>query len=177
MRFVLYNIVFRLLSKIYLLLNIIIWKYSCLTASFHFYKSILIKAFSKYFMIMHAGWENSRTHVPRRYANITVWCFFVFSHVPRRPGTRNSCCLRTYLLLVPHTWPFQVQGIQYRNFVGIPCVWSWDVWHETLLDRMALRNVGVDCLYIAIALLFLPRTSLNVLFRSQTVLYEPYFND
>ena len=31
---------------------------------------------------------------------------------------------------------------------------------------MALRNVGVDSLYIAIALLFLPR-SLNVLFRSQ----------
>jgi hypothetical protein len=36
----------------------------------------------------------------RRYANITVWYFFVFSQVP--VGTQNSCYLRTYFLLVPH---------------------------------------------------------------------------
>ena len=34
----------------------------------------------------------------RRYANITVWYSFVFSHV----GTRNSYYLRTYFLLVAH---------------------------------------------------------------------------
>jgi hypothetical protein len=38
----------------------------------------------------------------RRYANITVWYFFVFSHVAYHVGTRNSCYLRTYFLLVPH---------------------------------------------------------------------------
>jgi hypothetical protein len=38
----------------------------------------------------------------RRYTNITVWYFFVFSHVPLTVGTRNSCYLRTYFLLVPH---------------------------------------------------------------------------
>ena len=32
-------------------------------------------------------------------------------------------------------------------------------------DTVALRNVGVECLYIAIGLLFLPR-SLNILFRN-----------
>ena len=30
------------------------------------------------------GCDNSRTYVPEVYANITVWYFFVFSHVPRR---------------------------------------------------------------------------------------------
>ena len=44
-----------------------------------------------------------------------------------------------------------------------------------MIRLMALRNVGVDCLYIAIVLLFLPR-SLNVLFQ-KPVLYKPYFND
>jgi hypothetical protein len=37
----------------------------------------------------------------QRYANITVWNFFVFSHVPHI-GTRNSCYLRAYVLLVAH---------------------------------------------------------------------------
>ena len=32
-------------------------------------------------------------------------------------------------------------------------------------DTVALRNVGVECLYIAVGLLFLPR-SLNILFRN-----------
>jgi hypothetical protein len=34
-----------------------------------------------------------------------------------------------------------------------------------MIALMALRNVGVDCLYIAIVLLFLPR-SVNILFRN-----------
>ena len=75
----------------------------------------------------------------RRYANITVWYFFVFSQVP--VGTQNSCYLRTYFLLVPHD---QAQGIQYRNLVGISCVWDVLAWN--MIALMALRNVGVGCL-------------------------------
>jgi hypothetical protein len=79
----------------------------------------------------------------RRYANITVWYFFVFSHVPRR---YTELLLSVYLLFAGTTWPFQAQGIQYRNLVGISCV--WDVFTWNMIALMALRNVGVDCLYV-----------------------------
>jgi hypothetical protein len=55
----------------------------------------------------------------RRYANITVWYFFVFSHVPRRYA---ELLLSAYLFFAGSTGPYQVQGIQYRNLVGISCV-------------------------------------------------------
>jgi hypothetical protein len=80
----------------------------------------------------------------RRYANITVWYFFVFSHVPRRYA---ELLLSAYLFFAgttTTTWPFQVQGIQYRNLVGISCVWDVLAWN--MIALMALRNIGVGCL-------------------------------
>jgi hypothetical protein len=76
-----------------------------------------------------------------RYANITVWYFFVFSHVPRRYA---ELLLSAYLFFAGSTWPFQIQGIQYRNLVGISCVWDVLAWN--MIALMALRNVGVGCL-------------------------------
>ena len=68
----------------------------------------------------------------RRYANITVWYFFVFSHVPRRYA---ELLLSAYLFFAGTTWPFQV---------GISCVWDVLAWN--MIALMALRNVGVGCL-------------------------------
>jgi hypothetical protein len=81
----------------------------------------------------------------QRYANITAWYFFVFSHVPRRYA-RNSCYMRTY------TWPFQAQGIQYHNLVGISCAWDVLAWNT--IGMMGLGNVGVHCLYMHLCFLF-----------------------
>ena len=53
--------------------------------------------------------------------------------------------------------------IQYRNLVDMSYVWDVLAWN--MIGLMALRNVGVDCLHIAIVLLFLPR-SLNIVFRN-----------
>jgi hypothetical protein len=67
----------------------------------------------------------------RRNANITVWYFFVFSHVPRRYA---KLLLSAHLFFAGITWP-----IQYRNLVGDVLAWN-------MIALMALRNVGVGCL-------------------------------
>jgi hypothetical protein len=80
----------------------------------------------------------------RRYANITVWYFFVFSQEYHVGGTLAIRVLT--VLFAGTTWPFQTQGIQYCNLVGTSCV--WDVLPWNMIGLMALRNVGVDCLYM-----------------------------
>jgi uncharacterized membrane protein (GlpM family) len=88
----------------------------------------------------------------RRYANITVWHFYVFSDVPRRYVELLRRTLSAYLVFDGTTWPFQAQGIQYRNLVGISCVWDVLAWN--MIALMALRNVGVDCLYMQLCFFF-----------------------
>jgi hypothetical protein len=46
--------------------------------------------------------------------------------------------LSAYLLFAGTTWPFQVQGIQYRNLVGISC--AWDVLAWNMIALMALTK-------------------------------------
>jgi hypothetical protein len=99
----------------------------------------------------------------RRYANITVsdWYFFVFS----QPRKYAELLLSAYLLFAGTTWPFQDQGIQYRNLVG-----ALDWWHY--------KKRWSRLFVYAIVLLFLPRSP-DILFRNLywSVLYEPYFDD
>jgi hypothetical protein len=88
----------------------------------------------------NTGCDNSRTYVPevRQYYCLVLLCF---QHVPRRHA---GLLLSAYLFFAGTTWPFQVQGIQYRNLVGISCVWDVLAWN--MIALMALRNVGVGCL-------------------------------